>query len=92
MLFNRYGQRVSERDHHPYPDAHFACELGHKDINLVLDTANKSHVSMPFANILHDRFLRAMASGHDKLDWSVIGMHSTLDVTGSIPEMKKQSD
>jgi hypothetical protein len=27
LIYKGYGQRVSERDHLPYPDAHFALEL-----------------------------------------------------------------
>ena len=32
LIYKGYGQRVSERDHLPYPDAHFALELGLKVI------------------------------------------------------------
>ena len=35
LIYKGYGQRVSERDHLPYPDAHFALELGLKDVSLV---------------------------------------------------------
>lgn len=31
LIYKGYGQRVSERDHLPYPDAHFALELVRED-------------------------------------------------------------
>ncbi len=39
LIYKGYGQRVSERDHFPYENAHFSLELGHKDVNLVRDLA-----------------------------------------------------
>ena len=79
LIYKGYGQRVSEFDHVPYEDAHFALELGNKDINLVMDTANKSNVPMPFASVLHDRYLTSMSKKREKLDWSAIALSMAED-------------
>merc|ERR1712113_561977 len=79
LIYKGYGQRVSEFDHVPYEDAHFALELGNKDVNLVMDTANKSNVPMPFASMLHDRYLSAMSKKRDKLDWSATALSMAED-------------
>ena len=53
LIYKGYGQRVSERDHRP---GGFALDLGLKDISLVLDTAHKSNVAMPFGSVMKDNF------------------------------------
>ncbi|ETO19851.1 6-phosphogluconate dehydrogenase [Reticulomyxa filosa] len=80
LIYKGYGDRVSGKNHIPWKDAHFALHLGHKDINLVLETANQTNVPMPVANLLHDRFLSAMAQGWHDLDWSAIALNSLQDV------------
>ena len=52
LIYKGYGQRVSERDHLPYPDAHFALELGLKDVSLVSATAAASSTPMPLCSLL----------------------------------------
>lgn len=89
LIYKGYGQRVSERDHFPYPDAHFALELGHKDINLVLDCAKNAQVPMPIASLLHQRFLTALAKGRSDLDWSAIGLNSAEDAGLSVEILKE---
>ena len=76
LIYKGYGQRVSERDHLPYPDAHFALELGLKDVSLVSATAAASSTPMPLCSLLKDRYLSAQASGWGELDWSSIGEYS----------------
>ena len=44
LIYRGYGQRVSEHDHHPYENAHFALELGHKDMQLVQKAATGREV------------------------------------------------
>jgi 3-hydroxyisobutyrate dehydrogenase-like beta-hydroxyacid dehydrogenase len=79
LIYKGYGQRVCFRDHAPYPDAHFALDLGRKDVNLVKETANLANVPMPIASLLADRFASAAAKGRGELDWSAIGMASSED-------------
>jgi len=43
---------------------------------------------MPFANILHDRFLSGRARGYDELDWSAIALVSQKMPEANIPEFE----
>jgi 3-hydroxyisobutyrate dehydrogenase-like beta-hydroxyacid dehydrogenase len=52
----------------------FMLKLGLKDVNLVLDAAEKAAVPMPVAGILHDRLLSAVAKGRGELDWSAMAL------------------
>jgi len=71
-LIHSYGDRVSRRDHRP---GGFALEQGHKDVSLILDTARRSKVPMPFASLLQDRFTSALNQPClGGLDWSAIGI------------------
>lgn len=79
LIYKGYGQRVSERDHFPHQDAHFALELGLKDVTLVSDTAARSGVPMPVCSTLKDRYISAKARGWADLDWSAIGMSVSQD-------------
>ena len=79
LIYKGYGQRVARRDHAPYPNAHFALDLGRKDIELVRKTAASVHVPMPVADLLSDRFSSAAARGRSHLDWSAIGLLSSED-------------
>lgn len=79
LIYKGYGQRVGRRDHAPYHMAHFALELGRKDIELVKKTAGSVNVPMPVASILSDRFASAVAKGRSELDWSAIGLASSED-------------
>eukprot|EP00957_Ditylum_brightwellii_P210244 15364723-Ditylum_brightwellii.AAC.1 len=75
-----YGQRVATRDHAPYPDAHFALELGKKDVDLVRAAAEEVGVKMPVAEVLGKRFEEALEiKGRGDLDWSAIGLSVSED-------------
>jgi 3-hydroxyisobutyrate dehydrogenase-like beta-hydroxyacid dehydrogenase len=62
-----------------FESAAFAAPLGYKDIRLGLAAAESLRVPMPLASLLHDRFLRLIAQGGDKLDWTAIGGLATQD-------------
>mmetsp|Transcript_4767 Transcript_4767/g.9558 ORF Transcript_4767/g.9558 Transcript_4767/m.9558 type:complete len:338 (-) Transcript_4767:51-1064(-) len=85
LIYKGYGQRVSERDHKP---GGFALELGLKDVSLVLDTAHKSGVPMPFGSVMKDNFTAAMSKGRKELDWSAMALHASenagVDVSSAI--------
>jgi 3-hydroxyisobutyrate dehydrogenase-like beta-hydroxyacid dehydrogenase len=68
-VFQKYGQVVADREFEP---AGFKLELGLKDIDLLLRRADKVHVPMPLAGILHDRLMTAMALDRGKMDWATI--------------------
>jgi len=86
LIYKGYGQRVSERDHTPHPNAHFALELGLKDVSLVTETAAKAGCPMPIASLLKDRFISAKAHGWESMDWSAIGLRSSLDAGTDVSE------
>jgi 3-hydroxyisobutyrate dehydrogenase-like beta-hydroxyacid dehydrogenase len=65
-----YGDLIAERRFEP---AAFAAPLGFKDIRLALAAAESLRVPMPLGSLLHDRFLRLLAQGGDRLDWAAIG-------------------
>ena len=50
----------------------FKLPLGLKDNRLLLAAAEEAAVPMPFASIVRDRFLTAMATGMSELDWAAI--------------------
>jgi 3-hydroxyisobutyrate dehydrogenase-like beta-hydroxyacid dehydrogenase len=46
--------------------------LGLKDVSLVLDAAGTAAVPMPFASVVRDRILTAIAQGGSEDDWSAL--------------------
>mmetsp|Transcript_12492 Transcript_12492/g.24823 ORF Transcript_12492/g.24823 Transcript_12492/m.24823 type:complete len:338 (+) Transcript_12492:66-1079(+) len=90
LIYKGYGQRVSERDHQP---GGFALELGLKDVGLVLDTAHRSGVPMPFGSVMKDGFTAAMSKGRENLDWSALGLGASenagVDVSKAVEESAK---
>jgi 3-hydroxyisobutyrate dehydrogenase-like beta-hydroxyacid dehydrogenase len=65
-----FGPLIAESKFEP---AAFAAPLGYKDIRLALAAAESLRVPMPLANLLHDRFVRLLAQGGERLDWAAIG-------------------
>jgi len=61
-MYKMYGGLIAEQRFEP---AGFAAPLGHKDIRLTLAAAETLRVPMPFASVLHDRFLTLLA------DWAI---------------------
>jgi 3-hydroxyisobutyrate dehydrogenase-like beta-hydroxyacid dehydrogenase len=74
--YKTYGALIAKGDFEP---AGFAAPLGYKDIRLTLAAAESLRVPMPLGSLLHDRFLRLIAQGGDKLDWAAIGGLATQD-------------
>jgi 3-hydroxyisobutyrate dehydrogenase-like beta-hydroxyacid dehydrogenase len=69
-VYKTYGGLIAGGRFEP---AGFAAPLGLKDIRLALAAAEDLRVPMPIASLLRDRFLRLLAQGGDRLDWSAIG-------------------
>jgi 3-hydroxyisobutyrate dehydrogenase-like beta-hydroxyacid dehydrogenase len=69
--YRNYGRLIAEQRYQP---ALFKLSLGLKDLNLVLQTAASSHVPMPLAGLLHDRFQAAAAKGRGDLDWTGVAV------------------
>jgi len=79
LIYRGYGHRVAARDHHPHPDAHFALDLGSKDVALVYEAAAAVGCPMPVASLLRDRFVAAQNAGRGKLDWSAVALRASED-------------
>jgi 3-hydroxyisobutyrate dehydrogenase-like beta-hydroxyacid dehydrogenase len=64
-----YLARVSEQR---FGDAGFEAITGLKDVTLMLQRSGELRAPLPYANIIRDRLLTAVAEGQDTMDWSVI--------------------
>lgn len=68
-VYATYGRLIVEGAFSP---AGFTVPLGLKDNRLVLRAAEALQTPLPFANVVRDRFLSALAAGQAELDWSSI--------------------
>jgi 3-hydroxyisobutyrate dehydrogenase-like beta-hydroxyacid dehydrogenase len=75
-VYKTYGGLIVEGKH---DQVGFALPLGLKDVRLVLQAADARAVPMPIASVLRDRFLTALARGHEHSDWSIIGQVAAED-------------
>ena len=69
-VYKAYGGAIAANKFEP---AGFALRLGLKDIRLGLEAASELEVPMPFASVLRDHFLTALAHGQENMDWSSVG-------------------
>lgn len=67
--YKGYGGLIAEEKFEP---AGFKLSLGIKDVGLALEAGANSHTPMPFASVLKDNFLDAVAQGDADLDWSAL--------------------
>lgn len=70
-VYKTYGDRIIAEEFSP---AGFRMPLGLKDVRLALQAAEGVNAPLPFANIIRDRFLTALAKGYEDLDWSAIAL------------------
>jgi 3-hydroxyisobutyrate dehydrogenase-like beta-hydroxyacid dehydrogenase len=75
-VYRTYGGIILESTFSP---PGFKMPLGQKDNRLLLQAAEKLEAPMPFAAIVRDRFLAAMANGDGGLDWSAIAKRAAAD-------------
>jgi 3-hydroxyisobutyrate dehydrogenase-like beta-hydroxyacid dehydrogenase len=68
-IYKNYGGMIAADRFEPVG---FKLPLGFKDNRLVLAAAEESAVPMPMANLIHDRFVTAIAQGMSEDDWSAI--------------------
>lgn len=59
----------------------FVLRLALKDMDLVRDAAASSRVPMPFANVVHDRLVSAIAKGRGEEDWTAF-THGAVEDAG----------
>jgi 3-hydroxyisobutyrate dehydrogenase-like beta-hydroxyacid dehydrogenase len=74
--YQTYGGLIARRQFEP---AGFAASLGFKDVRLVLAAAEQLQVPLPVASLLRDRFLRLVATGGGRLDWSALATLADRD-------------
>jgi 3-hydroxyisobutyrate dehydrogenase-like beta-hydroxyacid dehydrogenase len=68
-VYANYGKIIADENFEP---AGFALKLGLKDARLVLAAAEECASPMPFASVVRDQFLAAIAQGQSELDWSSV--------------------
>jgi 3-hydroxyisobutyrate dehydrogenase-like beta-hydroxyacid dehydrogenase len=68
-VLDAYGKRIAKSDFKP---AGFRLKLGLKDVDLALGAGESAALQMPFASVLRDRFLVAIARGLEDQDWSAM--------------------
>jgi 3-hydroxyisobutyrate dehydrogenase-like beta-hydroxyacid dehydrogenase len=68
-VYANYGKIIADKKFEP---AGFRLKLGLKDVNLALEAAGDSSVPMPFASVIRNRYLEAIAHGRGEADWSAI--------------------
>ena len=68
-VYANYGRMIADRQYEP---AGFSLKLGLKDAELALEAAEAVHAPLPFASVLRDHYLQALAHGHGELDWSAL--------------------
>ena len=68
-VYKNYGALIAERRYEP---AAFRLALGLKDMRLVLEAADSAQTPMPFASVLRDHLLEAVAQGQGEWDWAAL--------------------
>lgn len=69
-VYKTYGDLIANGRYRP---AGFRMTLGLKDVGLALDAARAAVVPMPFASLVRDHMLAAIAQGEADADWSALG-------------------
>lgn len=75
-VYQNYGRIIAQQQYEP---AGFKLSLGLKDVTLALQTAKESQMPMPFASLVHDRLLAAVAKGRGDIDWTGLALGMSED-------------
>ncbi len=67
--YKGYGKLIAEED---YGTVGFTVALGLKEIRLILSAADRQHVPLPAAHVLHDRLLNLVANASSGKDWAYV--------------------
>ncbi|HEY3936665.1 MAG TPA: NAD(P)-dependent oxidoreductase [Bryobacteraceae bacterium] len=70
-VYRNYGGLIANEKFTP---AGFRLRLGLKDVRLALEAAEELGSPMPFASVLRDHFISALANGQEQLDWSSVAL------------------
>ncbi|MGH9581733.1 MAG: NAD(P)-dependent oxidoreductase [Bryobacteraceae bacterium] len=87
-VYKNYGATVAEEKFEP---AGFALKLGLKDARLAIEAAQEAGAPMPFASIVRDHLVSALANGQEDLDWSSIALVSARAAGLETPARLRES-
>ncbi|KAF1068989.1 MAG: 3-hydroxyisobutyrate dehydrogenase [Pseudomonas citronellolis] len=77
-VYRNYGALIAEQRYEP---AAFRLVLGLKDVNLALAAGQSRQVPLPFASVMRDNLLDAIAHGEGDKDWAALA-HVSLRRSG----------
>jgi len=69
--YQGYAKLIAEQRFKP---AGFTLPLGYKDVGLALAAGEAARVPLPFAGVLRDSLLEALAGGDEDRDWSALSL------------------
>jgi 3-hydroxyisobutyrate dehydrogenase-like beta-hydroxyacid dehydrogenase len=75
-IYQNYGRMIAQQQFEP---AGFKLALGLKDVELALQTAKESQMPMPFASLVRDRLISAIAKGRGDIDWTGLALGVSED-------------
>lgn len=87
-VYANYGGIIARGNFEP---AGFALKLGLKDIRLAIQAGEEAAAPMPFASVLRDHFISAIANGQENLDWSSIALVAARNAGLNVEQMKASS-
>ncbi len=70
-VYKNYGAVIAEDKYEP---AGFALKLGLKDVRQAIEAAQEVGVALPFASVIRDHLVSAIAHGQEQMDWSSIAL------------------
>lgn len=76
-IFKNYGAMILDRKFTGNPS--FSAALGLKDMDLVLQTARRSHTPMPLANLVQNRLTTILAKDVHDADWTALASGALED-------------
>lgn len=82
-IYRTYGGRLAQ---HRYRPVGFRLPLGLKDVSLVRDLARASQAPVPMADLVHNRFLTALAKDRLDLDMTALGLGALEDAGLPLPK------
>lgn len=86
-VYKTYGGLIADEKFEP---PGFAALLGFKDIRLAIAAGEELRVPLPFASVVHDRFLRLLAHGGENLDWAAVSALAARDAAAGSPKTSGQ--
>jgi 3-hydroxyisobutyrate dehydrogenase-like beta-hydroxyacid dehydrogenase len=79
-IYKNYGKTIIDET---YDKAGFTSQLGFKDTRLALALANEAGVTLPFADVIKNRFIINHNRGRNQWDWASIA-HVIKEENGSL--------